>query len=206
MAELDAILFDFDGVLADSEPVHFACWSDVLQPVGIQIHWPQYQKYCIGLHDGDVIEYLAKLAEPPLPTAYLWEMYEQKKELFVGRMKQSPPFSADLVELLKSLQGYGLAVVTSSDRGEVEPVLEAGKIRDLFGTLVFAGDVTERKPSPEPYLLAAERLAARRPLVVEDSDAGVASGLAAGFEVLRVPSAERAPLLVRRRLPASNCR
>ncbi len=200
MAEFDAILFDFDGVLADSEPVHFSCWSEILQPLGIQIDWLQYQKHCIGLHDGDVIEYLAGLAEPTLPAGCLWDRYERKKEMFVARMNQAPPFAPDLVELLKSLRSYRLAVVTSSEQEEVEPVLEAGGIRGFFKILVCADDVAQRKPSPEPYLLAAKRLNAQTPLVVEDSDAGVASGAAAGFEVLKVPEAGQTAELVRGRL------
>jgi HAD superfamily hydrolase (TIGR01509 family) len=72
----------------------------------------------------------------------------------------------------------------------VEPPLVRSGIRQYFQLLVTGEDVQNFKPSPEPYLLAAERLGARRPLVIEDSDAGVASGQAAGFEVLRVSSVE----------------
>jgi len=72
-----------------------------------------------------------------------------------------------------------------------------GGIRPFFQLLICGEDVQDFKPSPEPYLLAAERLGAKRPLVIEDSDAGVASGRAAGFEVLRVSGARGAPAEVR---------
>ena len=69
-----------------------------------------------------------------------------------------------------------------------------------FQTVVGGEHVTHHKPAPDPYLLAAERLQLRAPLVVEDSDVGVAAGRAAGFEVLRVDHASQVPDLVARRL------
>ena len=93
-----------------------------------------------------------------------------------------------------------MAVVTSSGRSEIEPLLEAGGLRRYFDTLVCARDAPRHKPAPDPYLLAAERLAARTALVVEDSEAGIASGRAAGFEVLEVRTPADVPRLVLDRL------
>jgi HAD superfamily hydrolase (TIGR01509 family) len=93
---------------------------------------------------------------------------------------------------------YKLAVVSSSGRTEVEPPLVRAGIRDHFEVLVCGKEAKQLKPEPDPYLLAAELLKVRRPLVVEDSDAGEASGRAAGFEVLRVGSAESVPVEIRR--------
>jgi len=78
----------------------------------------------------------------------------------------------------------------------------SGGIRVFFQLLITGEDVQNFKPSPEPYLLAAARLGAKNPLVIEDSDAGVASGLAAGFEVLRVSAVENVGREVRERLRA----
>jgi sugar-phosphatase len=78
--------------------------------------------------------------------------------------------------------------------------LEAGGLRQYFQTVVGGENVKHHKPAPDPYLLAAERLGLRAPLVVEDSAAGIASGRAAGFEVLAVNSPSEVPDLVRRRL------
>jgi sugar-phosphatase len=102
--------------------------------------------------------------------------------------------------MLRSIAGYRLAVVSSSGRREIEPALEAAGVRPVFETIVTGEDVLELKPSPEPYRTAADRLGVKRAIVVEDSEAGVASGLAAGFEVLRVPSAESMAALLRTRL------
>ena len=200
MASFDAVLFDFDGVLLDTEPIHCLCWAQVVQPLGIQLDWDLYRKYCIGLHDGKLAEFLAGLAKPALPVGEVLKHYPRKKQLFLQRLLTQPPFPPEVVDLLQSLRALKLAVVTSSERAEVQPVLEAGHIRSSFQALVCADDVTAYKPAPEPYLAAAKLLNARRPLVVEDSDAGVASGLAAGFEVLRVSNVEETASLVRARL------
>ena len=79
-------------------------------------------------------------------------------------------------------------------------MLEAGGLRRFFDTVVGGESVKRHKPAPEPYLLAAERLGRKNPLVVEDSEAGLASGRAAGFEVLAIQHPGEVPDLVRRRL------
>jgi len=65
MPEFDAILFDFDGVLADTEPVHWACWAEVLKPLGITLEWDYYRDHGIGIDDKDMLRALAGLANPP---------------------------------------------------------------------------------------------------------------------------------------------
>src|SRR5207249_12259483 len=98
---------------------------------------------------------------------------------------------------------YGVAVVTSSGRLEVEPVLDRAGIRRHLGALVFGEDVQRHKLAPDPYLLAAARLGAVRPLVVEDSIAGVASARAAGFDVVQVASPSEVAPMVRWKLQGS---
>ena len=164
----DSLLFDFDGVLADTEPIHFDCWREALFSVGLQ---------------------LAAERIPPAAADELWPTYERKKAMFRERIQASDPIGDENAALLRSLrEKYKLAVVSSSDRSEIEPVLERAGIRPLFQALVCGTEVRHLKPAPDPYLRAAELLAARRPLVIEDSDAGVASGNAAGFAVLRIAS------------------
>jgi len=94
----------------------------------------------------------------------------------------------EVVELITRLHhDYLLAVVTSSNQVEVEPILRASGILPLIRTAVYGGDVSNLKPAPDPYLLAAERLGTRNALVIEDSPAGIASGRAAGLDVLEIP-------------------
>ncbi|MGB7763116.1 MAG: HAD family hydrolase [Bryobacteraceae bacterium] len=201
MPEFDAILFDFDGVLADTEPVHWACWAEALQPFGIALEWEYYRDHGIGIDDKEMLRALAGLAHPPLDWRTLFAEYPRKKELFRQRVLAHPPFDPALDALLEDLhRTYKLAVVTSSARGEIDPLLVAGGLRHHFDALVGAEDVTHYKPDPEPYRKAAELLGAGTPLVVEDSAAGIASGRAAGFAVLAAPGPSQMPALLARRL------
>jgi len=201
MPEFEAILFDFDGVLADSEPVHWACWAEVLAPLGVTLTWEVYRDRCIGIDDREMLRMLATLADPPLDWKLLWAQYPAKKELFCARTLAAPPFDHGLGSLLSRLHpSYKLAVVSSSSCSEIEPLLVAGGLRTHFDTLVGGENVKRHKPAPDPYLLAAERLGARHALVVEDSPAGIASGRAAGFEVLPIRSPSEVPESVMRRL------
>jgi beta-phosphoglucomutase len=202
----DAILFDFDGVLVDSEPVHFECWREVLAPFGIQLDWETYRARFIGISDLAMLEDLARLRHPPVHVDLLSEQYPRKRALFRKRMLSNPPVTAAVRDLLASLDTLRLAVVSSSGRDEIEPILIAAGIRESFGALVCREDVTEFKPAPEPYLKVAALLQTANPLVVEDSEAGIASGKAAGFDVLEIPSAGRMPDLVRERLARSRAK
>ncbi len=201
MAGFDSIFFDFDGVLVDSEPVHFACWAEVLKPLGVTLEWDFYRECCIGIDDREMLRMLASAADPPRDWRELWAEYPNKKELFRSRMASAPPFPEALPGLLEWLDGrYGLAVVSSSSLLEIEPLLEAGGLRRFFHTIVGGGDVKKHKPDPEPYLLAAQRLGSRRALVLEDSEPGMASARAAGCEVISVKHPTEVPGLLRARL------
>jgi len=189
----DAILFDFDGVLADTEPLHFEAWRETLKPYGIVLTWELYVEQCIGVADKEMLDFLRKLADPVVPLEVLWPEYKNKKLLFEQLVSGQSPIPAATVSMVHSLQGVKLAVVSSSFRAEIEPMLRMAGILDNFGALVFGDDVQNFKPHPEPYLTGAARLGALRPLVVEDSDAGAASGRAAGFDVLKVERAEDVP-------------
>jgi HAD superfamily hydrolase (TIGR01509 family) len=200
MPEFEAILFDFDGVLLDTEPVHWACWAEPLAGMGLTMTWEYYRDHCIGIDDRDMLRAIADSAHPPRDWNSLWALYPAKKKLFQERMIQ-PAFEPALDELLGQLgQQYKLAVVSSSACVEIEPLLVAGGLRHHFETIVGAEHVTNHKPAPDPYLLAARRMQSRTALVVEDSLAGAASGRAAGFEVLHVKHATEMPALLRKRL------
>jgi beta-phosphoglucomutase len=187
MPEFEAILFDFDGVLLDSEPVHCACWAEVLAPLGVTVEWEYYRQYGVGVDDRGMLRTMAARSHPPRNWEELWAQYPAKKRLFQARMAQSPPFDPSLDGFLSGLHSaYKLAVVSSSATAEIALLLTAGGIRRHFDTLVCGEDVQHHKPAPDPYLLAARRLGVRSALVVEDSEPGMVSGRAAGFEVVAV--------------------
>ncbi len=190
----EAILFDFDGVLIDSEPVHFTCWRDILKEFGVDLDWDTYERTAIGVSDRKM---LAGLCGDRIDLEALYARYPQKKAMFRERMMAGETFTRDTLQLLHDLRGFQLAVVTSSGRAEVEPILEAAGIRECFHAAVFGGDVKNLKPAPDPYLLAVERLSVKTAIVVEDSDAGCESARAAGLPFVRVPRQADMPGLVR---------
>lgn len=185
-------------MLADSEPLHFRCWRQVLADFGVDLQWEWFAKNCIGVSEHDTLQAFRFLASPPLDFDALWAQYPRKKELFRQLIANGIELAPGLKELLEELHGqYRMAVVSSSARREIEPALEVGGVRQYFEVLVCGSEAGRLKPAPDPYLRAAELLGSKRPLVVEDSDSGVASAQAAGFASVRVKSVEEMVAAVR---------
>jgi beta-phosphoglucomutase len=201
MPEFQAILFDFDGVLVDSEPVHCDCWREVLAPLGVPVTWEVYAAHCVGAVDSSMIEVFARLTDPPSDPAKLWEKYPLKRQRFRERMAANAPFAAGVAEFFRELNAqYKLGVVSSSSHAEIEPFLEAAGIRQYLGTVVGGDDVKRHKPAPDPYVLAGQRLGIRSALAVEDSAPGIESARAAGFAAVQVRDPARMMEIVRARL------
>jgi beta-phosphoglucomutase len=201
MDSFEAIFFDFDGVLLDSEPVHCECWKEALGPLGVPVTWEVYAANCVGASDRDMMRIFARLCDPPADPVKLWEEYPRKKRLFQERMAVDPPFAPGMAEFFRELaRSYRLGVVSSSASAEIEPLLEAADIRRHLSTVVSGDDVERHKPAPDPYLLAAARLGIQRALVVEDSPAGMESARAAGFEAVRIADPARMMDCVNQRL------
>ena len=199
-ASYDAILFDFDGVLADTEPLHCEAWRRALEPLGITFDWELYRARFIGISDANLLSQLAALAVPPRAVEELWRQFGFKQKLFKEMALANPPVPDEVRRILSSLHSHKIGLVSSTSRSEIEALLSAAAIAHHFDVLVCAEDVTNLKPDPEPYLLAARCLEARCPLVVEDSEAGVTSGRAAGFEVIRVAGPWELPAKLRSKL------
>ena len=203
MSSFDAILFDFDGVLVDSEPIHYACWFEVLGPYGFRMDYDTYVRTCVGISDRTMVEEFAQSQRPPLDFDLLYAQYPRKKEIFRQHMLAANPFLPETLDLIRSLS-LPLAVVSSSGRSEIEPSIVHAGIRQHFAAMVCGMEAGKLKPAPDPYLRAAALLNAQRPLVVEDSDAGAAAGKAAGFEVLRIARPDELARLVRNLLRDAN--
>src|SRR5579872_7484469 len=105
MAAFDSIFFDFDGVLLDSEPIHWACWAEVLQPLGVTLAWEFYRDHCIGIDDREMLRMMATQSDPPRDWNVLWQQYPNKQVLFRRRMENAPPFHDTLAPLLEELDG-----------------------------------------------------------------------------------------------------
>ncbi|HTQ53872.1 MAG TPA: HAD family phosphatase [Bryobacteraceae bacterium] len=201
MPEFEAVLFDFDGVLVDSEPVHCDCWREALAPLGVNVTWEVYATHCVGAADSSMMPVFAKLADPPADPVKLWERYPLKKQLFQQRMANNPPFADGVGDFFRELSTrYKLGVVSSSAHVEIDPLLVAAGIMPYLSTVVCGGDVKRHKPNPEPYILAGRNLGIRRALAVEDSPPGMQSAREAGFDVIQITDPARMMERVRARL------
>jgi len=197
MAQYEAVLFDFDGVVVDSEPVHYECWQEILTPFGIDLDWQTYSEHCIGITDRTMLAFLCSRSNRPVDIEVLAAEYPRKKDMFRERMMKVgvPPAIRELAHELRP--HYKLGVVTSSNIREVGGLLESAGLMPYLDTVVHGGEVKNHKPAPDPYLLAIRRLEVRTALAVEDSKAGIASATAAGLDVIAVTSAADVPGLVR---------
>lgn len=195
-----ALLFDFDGVLADTEPLHFTCWRDILQTKGILLDWEYYQTKCIGISDRQMLQALGQMGPVCHAIEELMPLYPLKKQLFREQAEQTKLIAQDLVELLNSCSNYLMAVVTSSGRTEIEPILKREGVLPLLQAAVYGNEVKALKPDPEPYRTAMERLGVTRAIAFEDSQAGFASAQAAGCEVVEVRHPREVPALIRAQL------
>ncbi|GIU76361.1 MAG: hypothetical protein KatS3mg004_3448 [Bryobacteraceae bacterium] len=195
-----AILFDFDGVLADTEPIHWQCWNEALRAAGLEVTWEDYRRHCVGISDRDFLARLGGLARPPRTVEELLPFYPLKKKLFAARAARGGLIDPELKRLLHHLPPARLGVVTSSSRQEIEPILRAEGVLERFGAAVYGDDVRCLKPHPEPYRLAMQRLGADRAIALEDSPAGIESARQAGCEVIEVHDPHEVPRLLRQRL------
>ena len=191
-----AVLFDFDGVLVDSEYLHHECWLEALRPYGAVISWDDYQRRLTGISDPEAAPILLSLAvENPSDEAVLRAL-ETKNRLYRTRCAAELAVSAEVCSwITRASSRLLLGVVSSSSLEEVEPLLTLAGIRPALAVLVCGEDVSRHKPDPEPYLVALSRLRHRDPsvhpshcLVYEDSDPGVAAAQAAGMAVRQVSS------------------
>ena len=146
------------------------------------VTWDFYLANCVGVADDALFPSVFPIADPGVLVA-------AKREAYRTALEETPPILAATVELLHELsRHYTMAVVSSSARVEVEPPLVRTGVADCFRLIITREDVERIKPNPEPYLKAARLLQASRPLVIEDSPAGIAAGRAAGFQVVEVPN------------------
>jgi beta-phosphoglucomutase len=172
------LIFDFDGVLALSEPVHAASWADMSTELGRPLP-PGFIERGIGNTDRNLSFELAQ----HWGEGFNGEtVLETKREFYRRRAAQVAPLVPGVPEALRRYAGrYPMAVATSSTRGDLEPYFHASGIDRYFKAVLTIESVTRPKPDPEIYLAAAERLglAPERCVVFEDSIHGVRAARAA---------------------------
>lgn len=198
MIRKKALLFDFDGVLADTEPLHWRAWHEVLTPYSPDLDWETYLRLCVGTSDTQMLQFFSEITRKPVTVDELQALYPKKRKIFEALVEAHPMVDADLVRLLAGLKGLLLGVVTSSNQVEVEPILRRAGLLDLLGTVIYGNDVTRHKPHPEPYQTALGRLGVvpSEATVFEDSASGIRSASDAGCRVVRVNAPADLPGLV----------
>lgn len=186
----EAVIFDMDGVLVDSEPLHFATTNEVLARRGVALDQAAYDE-CIGMDEPAFSALLSErfgLTESPAVLAR-----ERVTSALVSLAERPLPPLPGVLELLLSLQAEGkaLALASSASRPQVALILDQLGVTKLFSAIVSKDDVERGKPAPDLFMAAARRLgvAPGACLVVEDAVLGVEAARAAGMPVLAlVPS------------------
>ncbi|HZP46882.1 MAG TPA: HAD family phosphatase [Candidatus Binataceae bacterium] len=201
------MIFDLDGTLADSEPLHFEAFRTTLQEVGLDLDRTIYYRDLIGFNDYDCLAAVLHAAERQPAPALVNRLAARKAELYQAMIAERDvlyPGAADFVR--RCAERFPLALATGTLRVEAETILQRAGLRDRFVELVAAEDVAHGKPAPDGFLTALGRLGfllRPRPslmpaecLVVEDTVAGITAAHRAGMRVLAVaqtaPAAELA--------------
>lgn len=190
---LRAVVFDFDGVIVDTEPLHFRSLRDALAPDGVVITEEEYWSTYLAYDDREAIR-LAFERHGARPAPERLDAVEHRKvEAFARLVPEIPVFSGAR-ELVRDLAAeVPLAIASGARRDEIEGILDGLGLRGCFATVVGFEDAARGKPDPAPYLEAARRLARETAglapgdcAAVEDSVPGILSARAAGMRVVGV--------------------
>jgi HAD superfamily hydrolase (TIGR01509 family) len=180
-----AYLFDCDGTIADSMPLHYIAWREALSEWNCVFE----EKLFYAWGGRPIAEIIATLNENHGLHMPVKTVAQRKEDLYVERLPQLTAVP-EVLELIEAQHGrIPFAVVSGSTRESVTASLTALKILDRFDTLVCAGDYKKSKPDPEGFLLAAAKLtvAPETCLVFEDTDMGIQAATAAGMASVRIP-------------------
>ena len=205
---LRAILFDFDGVIADTEPLHWAAMNEVLALHAVSpIPKDYYYQNMLGLDDRGLFRDSFALAGKPLPPDLLAALIAEKSTRFLTMASRDSIVLPGVADLLASVAGRCLlAICSGALRREIEAILRTAGLLPLFPVIVAADDVQRGKPDPQGYLLAMRRLQEKHCLVpplqpgeclvIEDSLPGLEAGKEAGMVCLAVSTSVRGDLLL----------
>ena len=200
MPMVRAVVFDFNGILVDDEPIHLRLFQRVLAEEGIELSSDDYYEEYLGYDDRGCFEAVLKAAgEEPGPGRVL-RLIARKSSYYQQVIRdEGYPFFPGAVELVRGLheRGVPLGLVSGALREEIEGALEQESLLSCFKVLVAAEDVERGKPDPEGYRMVLAELNSRAPLperllhphevtAVEDSPAGIEAAAGAGLRTLGV--------------------
>lgn len=193
---MKSVIFDFDGIIVDSEPLHYRAFQKVLAPLGAGYSWEEYVERYMGFDDRDAFREAFRHNRLPLDDAMLAGLIAAKADFFHVVAAEGVSSYPGVVDLVRELSGrVPLAICSGALRSDIEPVLRMLHLEDAFDLLVTAEDVAASKPDPASYRLAVARLqqlfpaagiTAAQTVAIEDTPAGISSAKGAGLKVLAV--------------------
>jgi HAD superfamily hydrolase (TIGR01509 family) len=204
---LKAIIFDMDGVICDSEPLHMNAFQKVLQEEGIALTDQEYYDRYLAYDDRGCFTEALKDKGRQVDSKALQSLIDRKARYFDEAMKQHLVIYPGAESFIKRLADkFPLALASGARRLEVEFVLKKAKVRGLFTAIVSADDVKKGKPDPESFQQALKMLNEMRLkdtpeikpgecLVIEDSIHGLAAAKAAGMKSAAVTTSYKADQL-----------
>ncbi|HOP40032.1 MAG TPA: HAD family phosphatase [Geobacteraceae bacterium] len=202
---LKAVIFDFDGIIVDTEPIHYKAFQEILRPIGLAFSWNEYLEKYIGFDDRDAFREAFAGAGKRLDGEVLSDLINRKAEVFQEIVQKGVKPYQGVIELVQSISGkLPVALCSGALQSDIEPILAQFDLQEAFDAIVTANDVEASKPDPGSYLLALQRLdkafpaAAIQPaecIAIEDTPAGIKSAAGAGMNVLAVTNSYQAEYL-----------
>jgi beta-phosphoglucomutase len=189
VSAVQAVVFDFDGVLADSEPLHLQAYQALLAPQGIHLDKDTYCERYLGYDDEGALRKMAEDNGLLLGDEEIDLLIVEKGRVFeslVGSRDVLYPGAADCVRRLAAAWPVGVA--SGALRADIDLILRGARVGELFQFIVAAGDTGRTKPAPDPYLRAAalHGVAPSACVAIEDSRWGLESARAAGMRTIAV--------------------
>ncbi|MGF1513161.1 MAG: HAD family hydrolase [Elainellaceae cyanobacterium] len=190
-----AILFDLDGTLTNTDPIHFAVWRDVLRPYGLDFDRSFYDAKFSGRLNVDILSDIL----PQLSAEEAKALSDRKEAWFRERAASELVPLVGLLDLLHWTEEAGVyrGIVTNAPAANANFVIDALNLRSWFPVIVIAEQLAQGKPHPLPYATGLERLemAAERTIAFEDSVSGIQSAIGAGLFTVGITSSQTPELL-----------
>lgn len=187
-----AFLFDFDGVITDSEPYVFEVLKQMIKDnFGIELPYSDINM-TIGCSDKKVAEYIANEYHIDYSVELSEKLKKNYPDYYFEHEGIKPfPYLRDLLSILKD-RGRKVAIVSSTDRAHLEAALSRMGLSGFIDTIISGSDVQNKKPSPEPYLKGLEALSVDKQdaVVIEDSPTGIQSAVNAGIDCIGFEGSE----------------
>lgn len=193
---LRAVIFDFDGVITDSEILHFRAFNAVLVGHGLELTKQEYYREYLGLTDVDCYKALIGEGRLKIGPSRVDDLVAQKTKVFEELARTEGSIIEGVREFLHLLRGHNvpMAICSGALRAEIELILDEAKLRGSFDAIVSAEEVRRGKPHPDGFLLALQRLVDQgygpigpgHCVVIEDSRWGLQAAKAAGMRTVAV--------------------